>query len=79
MEPSTITEIVPTGLSFVLPVLAAILPVVAAIFGSKSSAIKSIVAHLSCSQWVKKLRKAGVSDEKIRELIEEAARKDLSR
>lgn len=79
MEPITITEIVTTGLSLVLPALAGSTPIVGAIFGSKSGAAKSIVAHVSCARWVKRMRKAGFSEKKIRKMIEEAAHNDLSR
>lgn len=79
MELNTITEIVNTGLSFVLPVLAAVVPVVGAIFGAKSGAGKSFVAHVSAACWKRSLRKAGSSKKEIRSFLLEAARRDLTR
>lgn len=79
MELITITEIVNTGLSFVIPVLAGVVPVVGAIFGAKSGAGRSLVAHVSAAYWVRSLRRTGSSDEEIKSLLEEAARRDLTR
>lgn len=73
MDYSTIIEIVRTGLSVVLPVIA-----VGVSFLTKSGARKSLWRHISFSIWHRRMRKAGFSKKEIRRMIEKAVLSDLT-
>lgn len=73
MEFSTIVEIVRTGLSFVLPVVAVVIP-----FLTKSGAGRSLWRHISVSIWQRRMRKAGFSEKEIRKMLEKAFLAELA-
>lgn len=70
MELSAIIEIVRTGLSIVLPVVA--------VFLAKNGMVKSLWRHISISMWLRRMRKAGFSEKEIRKVIAKAALTDLT-
>lgn len=72
MEVGAIVETVST-------IVGALLSIVVSVVAARSAAIRSIVHHLSSVCWAKRLRKAGVSEKKIRVMLLNAAEKDLSR
>jgi hypothetical protein len=73
MELSTITEIVRTGWSIALPVVAVVLS-----FLIKSGAGKSLWRHISVSIWHRRMRKAGFSEKEIRKMLEKAFLAELT-